>query len=382
MTVIEVTGVRQKQAWADKVLPPVEEVRPGLWSIPVPMGPNPLRYVLVYALALPDGGLALIDAGWPSDESWDALVAGIRSTGHDITDIASVSVTHLHPDHFGLVPRLLEHVDAQLRMHRDDARWLRHHSDAEVERQLAQARAELTQLGAPSDVAEEGLVGFIRMPDGRTVDHELTGDAPLDIPGWDLRAIWTPGHTAGHLCFADDTAGIIFTGDHLLPRISPNISTSPMQPISPLADYLLSLANTEKMRDHEALPAHEYRFRGLGNRVTGLINHHEDRLTEITETVAAHPDSTAWDITRSVTWSRPFEDLDLTLSRLALRETDAHLVVLRERGILSSTTPSADVAQATDLRTIEPIRWSLATMSEHRIASTGDPSHTERRIAP
>ncbi|KAF0969585.1 MULTISPECIES: MBL fold metallo-hydrolase [Gordonia] len=366
MTTIEVTGPLQKQAWADKVLPPVEQVRPDLWSIPVPMGPNPLRYVLVYALGLPDGGLALIDAGWPSDESWDALVAGVRATGRDITDVRSVAVTHLHPDHFGLVPRLLEKVDVELWMHRDDARFLRHHSAEEVERQLAQARAELRLIGAPPDVADEGLVDFIRMPDGRTVDRELTGDAPLDIPGWDIRAIWTPGHTAGHLCFADDSAGIIFTGDHLLPRISPNISTSPMQPLNPLADYLVSLANTEKMRDHEALPSHEYRFRGLGNRVTGLLTHHEERLTEIAEAVAARPESTAWEITRAVTWSRPFEDLTLTLSRLALRETDAHLLVLRERGILTCTTPAAgDDPGTSEPRAVDPIRWSPATMSEH-----------------
>ncbi|AFR48085.1 MBL fold metallo-hydrolase [Gordonia sp. KTR9] len=354
MVPIEVTGVLQKQAWADKVLPPVEEVRPRLWSIPVPMGPNPLRYILVYALGLPDGGLALIDAGWPSDESWDVLVAGIRSTGHDITDVRSIGVTHLHPDHFGLVPRLLEHVDAELWMHRGDARYLRHHSDDEVESQLRQARSELRMLGAPTEVADEGFIGFIRMPDGRTVDRELTGDAPLDIPGWDLRAIWTPGHTAGHLCFADDTAGVIFTGDHLLPRISPNISTNPMQTDNPLADYLISLANTEKMRDHEALPSHEYRFRGLGDRVTGLLEHHEDRLAEITATVARHPESSAWEITRSVTWSRPFEELSLTLSRLALRETHAHLIVLQERGILDARVPADDPAAP------GPIRWFLA----------------------
>ncbi|ATD70089.1 MBL fold metallo-hydrolase [Gordonia amicalis] len=373
MTTIEVTGRLQQQAWADKVLPPVEEVRPGLWSIPVPMGPNPLRYVLVYALALPDGGLALIDVGWPSDESWQALVDGIRGTGHDVTDVRSAAITHFHPDHFGLVPRLLEHTDAELLMHRDDACHLRYHSDDEVERQLDEARWELRVLGAPADVAGLGLVDFVRLPDGRTVDRELTADAPLDIPGWNLRAIWTPGHTPGHLCFADDDAGVIFTGDHLLPRISPNVSTSPMQTQSPLADYLVSLANTERMRDHEALPSHEYRFRGLGARVTGLLSHHEERLTEITEAVAARPESTAWEITQAVRWSRPFSDLNLTMKRLALRETDAHLLVLSERGILSSTPAPTEADLADDA--IEPVRWSLATVSEHHTSSSPSAIH-------
>ena len=44
---IRVTGVRQQRAWSQRVLPPVERVRPGLWSVPVPIPNNPLRYVLV-----------------------------------------------------------------------------------------------------------------------------------------------------------------------------------------------------------------------------------------------------------------------------------------------------------------------------------------------
>ncbi|NED65407.1 MBL fold metallo-hydrolase, partial [Streptomyces sp. SID10244] len=104
-----------------------------------------------------------------------------------------------------------------------------------------------------------------------------------------------------HLCFVDEDAGVIFTGDHLLPRISPNVSTNRFQSHNPLSEYLISLANTEHLPDLEALPSHEYRFRGLADRVTHLLAHHEERLDEITAAVAAEPQSTAWDITRSVT---------------------------------------------------------------------------------
>ena len=52
---VVVTGVLQKEAWDRDVMPPVERVRPGLWSIPVPIPDNPLRYVLVYAFELDNG---------------------------------------------------------------------------------------------------------------------------------------------------------------------------------------------------------------------------------------------------------------------------------------------------------------------------------------
>ncbi len=105
--VFTVTGRAQKEAWDRNVLPPVEKVRPGMWSIPVPIPNNPLRYVSVYVMEL-DNGVALVDAGWPTDDAWDALNAGLVETGGSIGDVRGVVVTHLHPDHYGLAGRVRE----------------------------------------------------------------------------------------------------------------------------------------------------------------------------------------------------------------------------------------------------------------------------------
>ena len=148
MIVTEDVGTVQREAWARGVLPPVEQVRPGLWSIPVPMPRNPLRYVLIYALALPDG-LALIDVGWDSEESWRALVDGIAQTGHHVTDVRYAAVTHLHPDHFGLAPRLREVSGAALAMHSADAALLGHHSPEDTTADERLWNTQLAQLGAP-----------------------------------------------------------------------------------------------------------------------------------------------------------------------------------------------------------------------------------------
>ncbi|QNG20407.1 MBL fold metallo-hydrolase [Rhodococcus triatomae] len=330
---IEITGHRQREAWRDKVLPPVEQVRPGIWSIPVPMPGNPLRYVLVYALALPDG-LALIDAGWDSEESWAALTAGIRATGHDVREVRYTAITHLHPDHFGLVPRLRAASGTAVAMHRSDAALLRHHDEPRAHEQQAVAAAQLHQLGAPGRVAESGMVELVRFAEGDGADILLDDGAGLHLPGWSLRAAWTPGHTPGHLCFVDDDAGLVFSGDHVLPRISPNISTIPGQLPDPLGKYLRSLDATVDFPEGEVLPSHEYRFRGLAARARDLRAHHEARLDEIRAATAAYPESTAWEITTQISWSRPFDEMTENLGRLAVRETQAHLVVLEDRGLV------------------------------------------------
>src|SRR5580692_5873576 len=122
--VVVVTGTLQKEAWDKNVLPPVEQVRPGLWSIPVPIPNNPLRYVLVYAMELGGGGVAIVDAGWNTDEAWDSLNRGLETAGGSIADVQAVLVTHNHPDHYGLAGRVRAESGAWIGLHPADAKAL------------------------------------------------------------------------------------------------------------------------------------------------------------------------------------------------------------------------------------------------------------------
>ncbi len=56
----------------------------------------------------------------------------------------------------------------------------------------------------------------------------------LPIAGREVRALWTPGHTAGHLCLVDEGDGLLFTGDHVLPRINPGIGLGGRTATNPL----------------------------------------------------------------------------------------------------------------------------------------------------
>ena len=85
-------------------LPPVERVRPGLWSVPVPLPNSSLRYVYVYVFET-DRGAYIIDAGWNTDEAFESLSAGLGEAGFAMSDVRGVLVTHIHPDHYGLAGR-------------------------------------------------------------------------------------------------------------------------------------------------------------------------------------------------------------------------------------------------------------------------------------
>src|SRR5690606_39376886 len=126
------------------------------------------------------------------------------------------------------------------------------------------------------------------------------------LPGWNLRAIWTPGHTPGHLCFVEPDRKLLFTGDHVLPRITPAVAVHPQSTQNPLAEFLDSLHAVRKLDVDEVMPAHEFRFLELAGRVDYMIGHHEARLAEIEEAVTETPGLSCWEITTRLTWSRPW----------------------------------------------------------------------------
>jgi glyoxylase-like metal-dependent hydrolase (beta-lactamase superfamily II) len=330
---IRVTGTLQKDAWDRNVLPPVEQVRPGLWSVPVPIPNNPLRYVLVYLFEL-DDGVALVDAGWNTDDAWQALNDGLGEAGGSMSDVRAVVVTHIHPDHYGLAGRVREASGAWVGLHPADAALLqgRYVETDELVERMGQL---LTLSGVPEDKrpdlahASMEIRSLVSMAEP---DILLEDDQKLELSGWDLRTIWTPGHSPGHICLYSDHHRLLLSGDHVLPRITPNISFHSQQDPNPLGDYLESLARMRYLDPDEVLPAHEYRFADLGARLDQLLGHHEARLEAIEAVLATNPGVSAWDLTLSLEWSRTWEEIPSFMQRAANGETLAHLVLLEARG--------------------------------------------------
>ncbi|MCW2700653.1 MAG: Beta-lactamase-like Metallo-hydrolase [Blastococcus sp.] len=336
---MEITGSAQHEAWQTRAVPPVEQLRDGLWSIPVPM-PGPLRYVSVYAFALEGGGLGLIDAGWDSDEGWAALTSGLASIGGSVEDVRGLLVTHLHFDHLGLAERIRQASSAWVAMHPADAAIVGSPSHRDAAAFVAAEITFLVSLGADHDEAvadvgpAERLVPFTSMA---IPDRLLEDGDTADLPGWSLRAVHTPGHTPGHLCFAEERTGLLFSGDHVLPRITPNISTTSDGLADPLRDYLAALDRIGSQEPAEVLPAHEWRFRGLTERTAAIEAHHEHRLAELLDAIRDHPHSTPWQLAAQLTWSRPWEQYERRMRIFAVTETDAHVRLLASRGLVTSS---------------------------------------------
>ncbi len=338
----------------------VERIEGGVWCLPVPIPDNPLGYTLVYLIET-DAGPVLIDAGWHSPAGIEALESGIAEAGFDIADVHGVAVTHCHPDHNGLSGEVRDRSGAWVAIHAADAAVVR----GQVEWQTAEGsdrserwRRTLSEAmhaaGAPDDEVEAMFahqasitVAVPPLPDRTFEDGEL-----LDVPGRSLRSVWTPGHSPGHSCFHLEDSQRVFAGDHLLPTITPHVglyeSAGPTD--DPLGEFLASVRRVADLRPVEVLPAHEYRFDSASDRAAEILEHHEERLRQVEESVDAG--ETLWDITAAMQWNRPWEQIAPMMRRIALSEAHAHVRHLEMRGRIA---PVDDPLPPTYRR---PTRWA------------------------
>ncbi|MFC0530031.1 MBL fold metallo-hydrolase [Phytohabitans kaempferiae] len=320
--------------------PGVYEVAPRLYRIPLPLPQDGLRAVNVYALR--DGAaIVLVDSGWAVPAARDRLRRALHVLDADEHRISRILVTHAHRDHYNLAVRLREsHPHVRVGIGQGERPAL-----AVAQQPVTEGWGQLADQLRREGAAELAKVLVAEVP----VDHDPADwaspdewiEAPsavtLDTGTW--RAYPTPGHTRGHVVFDDEARGVLFCGDHVLPHITPSIGFEPSPTTSPLRDYLDSLRLVRELPDRVMLPAHGPTGPSVHARVDELVQHHDVRLRQTGEAVAAGS-TTAFEVARYLRWTRRarhFDDLDVMSRCLAVTETAAHLDALVGMGLLRET---------------------------------------------
>ncbi|MEU1303925.1 MBL fold metallo-hydrolase [Streptomyces shenzhenensis] len=314
----------------------------GVWSVAVPIPDNPLGHTLVYVVDT-DSGPVLVDTGWDDPGSWDTLAAGLITCGTSVQEVRGVVITHHHPDHHGLSGRVREASGAWVAMHAADAAVVRRTREARPDRWVGYMSAKLAAAGAPEDHLTP-----LRSPRAlprlspALPDREIVPGDLLDLPGRRLRAVWTPGHTPGHVCLhleEEHPSGLpghgrLFSGDHLLPEITPHIGLyeDPDDGVvtDPLGAYLDSLERVGRLAPAEVLPAHQYAFTDASGRVRELLAHHEERLGGLLGLLAVP--LTPWELAERMSWNRPWAEIPHASRNIAVSEAEAHVRRMVKQG--------------------------------------------------
>ena len=325
-----------RYAWAE---PGVHPAAAGVHRIVCPLPNDGLKAVNVYAIEDGDG-FALVDTGWRDDGILGALTAGLEQLGSSVERLTTIICTHSHYDHYGLSALLSERSGAPVLLGERERENLSVALDPDAfARDRAFQDAQLRAHGA-GDLADTLAAlhfsiervqarGFARLPDRWLSDGER-----IELRDRTLVAHLTPGHSRGHLMFLDESARVLFAGDHVLPHITPSIGFEGFSDGHGLEAFLSSLHASRELPADVVLPGHGPVFADLAGRVDELLAHHETRLAAC---VAALDDGprTAAEVARVLTWTRrerPFADLDTFNSMLATTETITHLELLADRG--------------------------------------------------
>ncbi|HST62819.1 MAG TPA: MBL fold metallo-hydrolase [Longimicrobium sp.] len=303
---------------------PVREVAPGVHRISVPL-PFPPREVAAWILE-GDHGHVLVDTGIDTPPARGALREAAEDVGVTPATLRDVVLTHAHIDHYGLAGPVRDWSGATLSMHAREeqlaTRWVQGWPQ-----DRASVAESFRMSGIPYDLAEALLAASDRIHERYEYyppDALLEGDAGALPGGGGWEWILTPGHSPGHVTVYHPGRRILITGDHVLPRISPNIGAD-LYADNPLADYLDSLRRLRELPVDLVLPSHGEPFADLAGRIDWILAHHDERNAQALDALDAP--RTAFRVTL-----RLFPELPPDNFLHALREARAHLAYLEGVG--------------------------------------------------
>ncbi|MFC2949653.1 MBL fold metallo-hydrolase [Virgibacillus sediminis] len=292
----------------------------GLYSVTLDL-PFRLDHVNCF-MAEGSDGWTVIDAGLHNEETlarWKKELAG--------REVAEILVTHYHPDHYGFAGRLQEWTGARVRMSRTDANLGLQAWRPEFIKKL---QDNYILAGIPGEMGRRmanNTENFIpRVTPYPKVTDFLEEGEKLAIGPHDYEVIFTPGHSDGLVTFFNREENILLSTDHILPKITPNISYWFHGNPDPLKSYLDSLKKIKRLDAELVVPSHGLPFYGANERIDEIQKHHGKRLEETLESISCG--ATVYQACLKLFR----KDLTIHEIRFAIGETLSHLEYLRYQG--------------------------------------------------
>ncbi|MFX1391168.1 MAG: MBL fold metallo-hydrolase [Promethearchaeota archaeon] len=317
----------------------------GIYQIKIDV-PFAVKYVCLYLFKM-NGKNVLIDSGLNMGNWKEKVFSAFDNLNISIQDIDYCIITHIHTDHIGLV-KIFKQVNPNLKilMHditHDILKWEKNEDNLnELEDQAKKTAKELIRYGISEELGKKVIQFFLfwpkflqyQKPDIIVHDGDLIFDR--------LKVIWTPGHSFGHICIFDKEKGYLFSGDHILSRITPHIGNFiiPRHMVEKyksydfnniLKHYLASLDKINQLNPNIIFPAHQEIIYNPQERIQQIKEHHKKRLSEISSVIKNNP-LTAFRVSQI----HFGEDLDEMNSFMALSEVLGHLFYLEAEGKVKS----------------------------------------------
>ena len=309
----------------------------------IPFG---MKFVYLYLFKI-DDDYVLIDAGFNMNKWARMFFSAVNDIGVDFKDIKYCILTHDHTDHIGLIKKFKrKNSNIQILMHHytnENIQWESNPKNHEEIENLARENGKLMVKYGFSEEEGDTLVkmmtSWMKMTDYQEADRILQDGDVISFKTNKLKIIWTPGHSLGHINIFDNDRRFLFSGDHILSRITPHIGNFMINPnISKEQDftnildyYLKSLDIIDDLNPKIIFPAHQEIIYNPHERILEIKKHHDNRLAEISKMIENNPMSP-----RQISLKH-FGELDQMNSYLGLSEVLGHLIYLERQDKVKRT---------------------------------------------
>jgi glyoxylase-like metal-dependent hydrolase (beta-lactamase superfamily II) len=262
--------------------------------------PSKYTYLGTGTYIVGHGDVAVIDPGPVLDEHRDALAAALEGQR-----VRAILVTHCHSDHSPL------------------AAWLRDETGAPT---IAFGPHGTVDPDPEDDEIEPGVTLEETTdtdfdPDVRVGDDEVAAMGS----GWTMRAVFTPGHTSNHMCYALDEERALFTGDHVMGWSTTVVSP----PDGDMRDYIDSLRKVMARDDASLWPTHGAPVTSPRPFLQAFLEHRLEREAQVMAAVR----SGLSDIEAMV--KKMYADVREELHKAAGRSVLSHLIKLVDDGVVT-----------------------------------------------
>lgn len=294
--------------------------------------PAPFRVGTVNVFLIKSTPLTLVDAGINTDEAFTALETGFRREGLALRDIEVVLLTHTHIDHVGLLGRLRSCANFTVYAHADATAGRLNHEETQ-EKSCQSALAVMREFGTPEELVQRAAAE-------QRMFREYAADAAVDQGLEDGQSVGPytvyhiPGHSANDLLYVDHAWRIAFTGDHVLPSVTPNSLLPRPGPGESrpkgLVQYCDSLRKTRSLDLDTCFPGHGGPITDHRAIIDSLFKRMDSRNRRVLTILGSQPHS-VYEVARGL-----FPGADAAQMHLQLTAAAGHLDLLEEEGRVAS----------------------------------------------
>ena len=263
--------------------------------------PSKYTYLGTGTYIIGHGDVAVVDPGPVLDEHRDSLRAALEGDR-----VRAILVTHCHSDHSPL------------------SSWLRDETGAPTiafgPHGIVPTDPEIDDEIEPGVTLEETTDTDFD-PDVRVGDGEVAAMGA----GWTMRAVYTPGHTSNHMCYALDEEQALFTGDHVMGWSTTVVSP----PDGDMRSYIDSLRKVMERNDASLWPTHGAPVTSPQPFLQAFLDHRLEREAQVLAAVrSGHSD-----IEEMV--KQMYADVRVELHKAAARSVLSHLIKLTDDGFVT-----------------------------------------------